>query len=152
VTLLWKIAERRETLSQDLAAVEWGSEYLQAAPTIAVDMEDGADRWRAFGELEGYAPRSTAREQGLSLAAAGRVLVHADGVRFVRTGWFHDWARSLDVSAGGNAEIGARMERVGWGRRGRHGRIKATRPGFRESRVWNFFTVAPDWMARWEAE
>jgi hypothetical protein len=102
-------------------------------------------RWAAFSELDRIDPRTVAWEEATSLAHASVVLVHTDGSRFVRTGWFFDYVRAQDLSAGGNADIAIRMERVGWQRRGTHGRIKATRKGFPGQLAWSFFEVPAGW-------
>ncbi len=145
LALLRRISDRRETFTQDQVAIDWGVTYLQSAPVVEVNMRSREDRWRAFSELERHDPYAMAKEQAVSLAHAGRVLRHTDGSRFVRCGWFHSFARTQDVSAGGNADVAARMERVGWQRRGNRGRIKATREGFPGQLQWSFFEVPAGW-------
>jgi hypothetical protein len=145
LALLRRISERRESFTRDQVAVDWGVTYVQSATVIEVDMANREDRWRAFSELERHDPYATGREQGISLAHAGRVLRHTDGSRFVRCGWFHSFARQQDVSAGGNADVAVRMERVGWQRRGTRGRIKSTREGFPGQLQWSFFEIPAGW-------
>ena len=145
VVLLRRISERRESFTRDQVAFEWGASFLQSARALEVDMNNREARWEAFSELERIEPRAAAREQATSLARASAVLMHTDGSRFVRSGWFFDYVRAQDVSAGGNADIATRMERVGWSRRGGIGRIKATRKDFPGQLAWSFFEVPLGW-------
>jgi hypothetical protein len=145
MVLLRAIAEHEETATADDIALEWGTTYLQSAETLTIDMDDQAERWAAFERLERRDPWAEARERPCGLAHAGLVLVHHDGTRFVRTGWFNAFARSQDVNAGGNADIAQRMERVGWRRRGQRGRIKATPVGRPGQLAWSFFVVEKGW-------
>lgn len=145
LVLLRRIAARHESFTKDQLARDWGSVYLQSARTREVNMSDRDARWGAFSELDRIEPRAVARENMTSLAHASVVLVHTDGSRFVRTGWFFDHVRAQDVSAGGNADIATRMERVGWHRRGAHGRIKATRKDFPGQLAWSFFEAPRGW-------
>jgi hypothetical protein len=145
LVLLRAIAEREETASADDIATEWGTTYLQAAEVLAVNMDDQADRWAAFERLNHHDPWVEAKDRGCGLAHAGLVLAHVDDARFVRTGWFSSFARSQDATAGGNADIAQRMERVGWRRRGQRGRVKATRPDFPGQLAWSFFVVEAGW-------
>jgi len=145
VVLLRRISERRESFTRDQVAFEWGASFLQSARALEVDMNNREARWEAFSELERIEPRAAAREQATSLARASAVLMHTDGSRFVRSGWFFDYVRAQDVSAGGNADIATRMERVGWSRRGGIGRIKATRKDFPGQLAWSFFEGPLGW-------
>jgi hypothetical protein len=145
MALLRSISERRESFTADQIAFDWGATYLQSASTLEADMNDREGRWRAFSELERHDPWSVSRERGGTLAHAGKVLVHMGGTRFVRCGWFHSYVRTMDASAGGNADIAQRMERIGWLRRGTRGRIKATRQGFPGQLAWSFFEVPKSW-------
>jgi bifunctional DNA primase/polymerase-like protein/primase-like protein len=147
LVLLRAIAQREETITADDVAIEWGVTYLQSAETLDLDIDDQAARWAAFERLERHDPWALARERACSLAHEGLVLVHDDGTRFVRCGWFHAFARSQDVNAGSNADVAQRMERVGWRRRGKRGRIKATPPGRPGQLAWSFFVVERGWEA-----
>jgi hypothetical protein len=104
------------------------------AETIDIDINDQAQRWRAFEMLAERRPVG----QGCRRApAAGLVLRHRDGSRFVRTLWFERYVKSRDASVS-RTVIGPRMAKVGWERRGKHGDIKATaRP---------FWVVPANWM------
>lgn len=62
----------------------------------------------------------------------------------MRSEWFHRYARSLSPRET-PATVGARMLRVGWERRGREGRIKATAPGRQATLQWAFWVVPAGW-------
>jgi hypothetical protein len=144
VALLRSLAAHEATFTDDEIAAEWGVAYLQDAPVIDVDLDDQRERWGAFATLDRHNPLG-ARASGetASIAAGAPVLRHTTGVRFVRTGWFRAHVRGEDAIASG--ELANRMQRVGWNRRGRHGRMKATRPDFRQTLNWGFYTVPLDW-------
>jgi hypothetical protein len=144
VALMRFLAEHETTFTADEIATDWGVTFLQDAPVIDVDLDDQGQRWAAFAELARHNPLS-ARASGetSSVAAGSPVLRHTGGVRFMRTGWFRAHVRGEDAISSG--ELANRMQRVGWGRRGRHGRMKATRPGFPETLVWAFYSIPVDW-------
>jgi hypothetical protein len=135
VTLLRRIAEHQITFSEDEIARDWGTSYLQTAEALDLDMSDQAQRWAAF--------------EALNRRTEGQLVLrhHDDGTRYVRCGWYRDHIRMHDgaVSA---LDVAHRMERVGWLRRGTHGRIKATCPNRPESLVWTFYEVPDGWEAR----
>ncbi len=144
VALLRALAEHQETFSDDQIAREWGTSYLQAATTDDVDLEDQADRWRAFSSLAHVDP-VTARWRGESpsIAAASIVLVARNGARLVRCRWYRAHVRAEEnVSA---TEVAQRMLRVGWQRRGTTGRIKASRGSQPGQLAWSFYEVAAGW-------
>lgn len=141
LALLRTIAEHYEVITTDDLAVEWGCTYLQAARALDVDMADQADRWRAFSQLAGV---TFGDVRDASIAAASLVLADRTGDRYVRCGWFREHARRDDPTAG-PAEVAHRMERVGWKRRAKSGRIKATRPGHPGVLGWTFYVVPPGW-------
>lgn len=147
LSLLRAVSEHRETVTTDDLAVEWGTTYLQAAMPLDVDMDVQAQRWRAFSHLDGIDPYSTARAEGGTLAANSTVLVHTTGERLVRCGWFRDYVKRDDPTVSPQ-EIGHRMERVGWQRRGRTGRVKASQPGGTGVLAWSFYVVPADWEMR----
>jgi hypothetical protein len=130
VTLLRRIAEHHVSFSEDEIARDWGTSYLQAAEVLDIDISDQAQRWGAFEALN--------RREGQL------VLRHHDGTRYVRCGWYRENVRVHDgtVSA---LDLAHRMERVGWLRRGTHGRIKATCPNRPETLVWTFYEVPAGW-------
>lgn len=147
VVLLRALADHAEVFTDDELAVEWGVSYLQSADVLDVDLGDQAARWAAFTHLKDVDPESRSRAQGIPLAAASVVLRHAgDGTRLVRCGWFYSHARAQDIGVSASI-VAHRMERVGWGRRGAKGRIKATRPGFAETLAWSFYSVPTDWQS-----
>lgn len=144
VALLRALAEHEATLTMDQLSVEWGTAYLQSATTMAVDLNDQASRWEAFCALERMDPIAQARAATTTVAQASVVLRDAEGVRYVRCGWFRAHVRHDDPGASPQ-EIAHRMRRVGWQQRGGQGRIKATRPGHTGQLLWTFYTVPPSW-------
>lgn len=144
VSLLRALAEHEQDFTADEIARDWGSSFLQSAARVELDMNDQAARWEAFCALERSNPPANAREHGNTIAAASTVLVHTDGTRLVRCGWFKEHARAQDVGATAQ-EVAHRMLRVGWQRRGGRGAIKATRPGHRGQLVWTFYSVVAGW-------
>ncbi len=147
VALLRAIGEHHAARTADEHYADLGLAYLQSAAQRPVDMDDQAKRWEAFCDLEKSDPLTDARLREVNVAQASTVLVDSEGARYVRAGWFQMYARREDPSAGPH-EIGQRMVRVGWQRRGKDGRIKATRPGLHGSLVWPFYIVAADWEAQ----
>jgi hypothetical protein len=141
IALTRQLAEHEETLTGDQIAIDWGCSYLQVAEVWDVDLGDQAARWEAFERIAARDPYALARERGISLDAAGLVLRDVDGTRLVRCGWFRGAIRAQDSSIS-PAQLAHRMKRVGWGRR----RVKATRPKFRETRLWEFYAVRADWQ------
>lgn len=131
LVLLRQIAEHVQSTTNDDIAIDWGLSYLEGVEVISLDMTDRRERWGAFKLLE--------------QRWAGTVLEHTDGTRYVRSGWFFDHVRLLDHAAGSRAVIAVRMERVGWVRRGKTGRIKATSLSFPGQLVWSFFEVPAGW-------
>lgn len=144
VALLRAIAKHYSSLSADHFAAEWGSTFLQKAATQDVDMNDQVERWRAFESLRAIEPAVMAQQQGIPVAAACVVLVHTDGARYVRTGWFRAHAKTEDQTVS-PPEIARRMLRVGWRQSGNDGRIKASCPGRPGSLVWTFYVVDAGW-------
>lgn len=150
VVLVRALAERQETISDNGAAIDWGISYLQTAQVIDLDMNDQAERWAAFAllqEREGAAERhndASLEHSENSYAALTTYLRHTDGTAYVRCGWFYHYARRLD-SGLSQEKVGKRMARVGWTKRGKYGRIKASRPGFDDTLAWNFYTVPSGW-------
>jgi hypothetical protein len=130
VTLLRRIAAHQVTFSEDEIARDWGVSYLQAAETLDVDINDQGERWGAFSRLH--------RTEGRG------VLRHRDGSRYVRAGWFCEAVRGHDAAISPH-ELAHRMERIGWGRRGKTGRIKATAPGRSDTLAWSFYMVPAGW-------
>lgn len=144
LALLRKLSEVQLAFDGDEIARAWGIDYLQAAPSIDVDMASQRERWGAFEMLRDVDPvalRNTGEQP--SIAAASPVLRDADGTRYVRTGWFRSHVRAEEsVSA---TEVANRMKRVGWEHRGQSGRVKATRPDFDDALVWTFYSVPAGW-------
>ena len=141
VALIRALAEHHETFTEDEVAVEWGTNYLQAAQVADLDFNDQADRWKAFSALEHIDP--AAGRFGRDIATASFVLRHTTGLRLVRCGWFKAFVRAEDNVTG--PEIAHRMARVGWTRRGSTGRIKASRTGRPGQLAWSFYEVPAGW-------
>lgn len=145
VQLTRLIAERQATMTDNDVAADWGIQFLEVADHITLNMNDQVQRWGAFVALQRIDPWAAAREKISSPAAASKVLVHEDGTRFVRCGWFHSHVRTLEASVS-QQQVAQRMARVGWTRRGDRGRIKATSPGPDGARLaWSFFVVEEGW-------
>jgi hypothetical protein len=144
VALIRAIAEHHATFTADEIAVDWGADYLQAAEILDVEMTDQHTRWRAFSRLAAVQPAVRAAATGCRLSAATVVLRHTDGTRYVRCGWFREAVRAQDANISPQ-QLAQRMERIGWSRRGGHGRIKASRPGGSGQLGWNFYVVSAEW-------
>ena len=147
--LIYRLARHHGTESADDAAREWGSEFLRLAAIGEVDLNDQAERWRGFVNLEHRNPAHDAGDDRSSyaLASASVVLVDTDtGVRIVRAGWFLAYVRREVGGMYSPMTLGTQMERVGWQRRGGEGRVKATCPqDSRRTLQWRFYTVEKGW-------
>lgn len=146
IRLLRFLAEHEEAVTVDQISREWGITYLQSATVHRLDMDDGAARWDAFCALEQNDAITKAKQGAISVAQASTVLQHSNGARFVRCGWFRAHVRQEDSSLSPQ-QIANRMQMVGWGRRGKTGRIKATRPKFGQPLAWSFYVVPAGWEA-----
>lgn len=153
VSLLRDLAVRQAAESARDLAEERALAFVQEAQVLDVDMLDGAERWGAFLRLAGHAdPALEARHKGISIARASLVLRDLQGVRYVRCAWFAKYVRGEDASLS-PTRIAALADQVGWHRRGgdpkksraAQGRIKATRPGFREHLAFSLYEVAAGW-------
>ncbi|MEJ7786983.1 MAG: bifunctional DNA primase/polymerase [Solirubrobacteraceae bacterium] len=149
VALLKRFARHIATMNDDDEAIEWGVNFLQAADTIDVDIDDQGERWAAFCKLDDVDPRRKHAETRVSIAAASVVLRCADGSRLVRTDWFRAFVKSIEARMT-PAQIATMMMRVGWVRRGAKGRWKASRPGLPGQRNMAFWLVPADWEDRGE--
>ena len=147
IRLLRAIADHEHAFTTDDIAREWGTVYLDASAVEDVDLDDQHARWRAFSNLRGLDPANARRAGNTSSIAAGGVVLRTpDGTRFVRAGWFAEHVREGEnVSP---ADIAHRMERVGWQRRGKTGRVKATSPTNGTQIGWNFHIVSAGWEDR----
>jgi hypothetical protein len=123
---------------------EIGRAYLQSATRHDVDLSDQEARWEAFCMLERFDPIASARRDSVTVAQASVVLHDPQGIRYVRCSWLAAQYRREDPTASPQ-DVAHRMQRVGWPRRGRHGRIKATPVGRKGQLAWNFYVVAPGW-------
>ena len=147
IKLLRAIADHEEAFTTDDIAREWGIVYLDGTALEDVNLDDQHARWRAFSNMRGLDPGAARRAGVTPSIAAGSVLLRTpDGTRFVRAGWFAEHVREGEnVSP---ADIAHRMERVGWQRRGKTGRIKATAPTDGRQLGWNFHIVPAGWEDR----
>lgn len=144
LALFTGLAEEVLAYDGDEIAREWGATFLQLAPAIDLDMNDQRERWGAFQALESVDPVSLrAAGETTSIPAGAPVLRHLDGTRYVRTGWMRAYVRAEEAIS--STELANRMQRVGWNRRGRTGRVKATRPDMPGELVWTFYAVPPGW-------
>lgn len=135
VSLVRALAEHEETFTDNNIAADWGVSYLQATETLDLDINDQRQRWDAFNRLGRYP--ATEHTNGM-------VLRHADNSRYVRSGWFLHYVKTTDATIG-PATLTTRMARVGWTKRGKEGRIKASHPDFARCLSWNFWTVPAGW-------
>jgi hypothetical protein len=110
-------------------AWELGAEYLRAAVVAEVKMDDQASRWAAFVALD-----KSKRDDV--------VLVDQTGTRYVRTQWFTEHLRNRS-GPGEPAALTNELERLGWSKAGREGRIKATQPGVPDGPEWVGGQVSP---------
>src|SRR5829696_1464600 len=144
VKLARAIAERTAGATEDDLSTDWGVEYLQAAETLDIDLDDQAQKWAAFERLSRRDPWGHAREHGCTYAAATIVLRAHTGERLVRAEWFMRHVRGFTARETPTT-LAARMMRVGWERRGTRGRIKATAPGRNATLAWAFWIVPAAW-------
>jgi len=96
------------------------------------------------GRLNESDPVARSRELGTSIARQCTVLEDRQGTRYVRCGWFLSFVRAA-AGAYSSEDLARDMQRVGWGRAGKSGRIKATAPGHTRTLGWSFYVVAADW-------
>lgn len=146
VVLVRAMAEHARATNDNDAAEDWGTDYLQTATCLDVDMDDQRQRWEAFSRLRDVAGdverAAISPERGSSYATTTIVLRSHTGARYVRASWFQRYATKQDSTISRQA-VTVRMLRVGWQIRGKSGRIKATCPGRPEELGWNFL-LAPD--------
>ena len=96
VALMRKLGTCEQIESDDARSLDLGREFLQAAEVIDVDMSDQSARWRAFGYLKQLNPAAARLGGPSSIAQECVVLRDADGTRYVRSGWFSDFAKASD--------------------------------------------------------
>lgn len=75
--LVNRLADHRDTLTEENRAADWGISYLQAAQSLTITMSDQRERWAAFQRLEHIDPVSCARADGTSIAVGSLVLEDA---------------------------------------------------------------------------
>ena len=135
VTLLRAIADQQAAVTSDDMSRELGCTFLQSATRHDVDFNDQAARWEAFCMLERFDPIASTRRDPVTIAQAS-VVLHDQGTRYVRCSWFGSHFRRENPTASPQ-EVAHRMQRVGWLRRGREGRIKATPPARKGQLAWS---------------
>ena len=154
---------RARAVSERGRVIELGLELLAAADPEPFRFNDQASRWRAWSMVDDTDPATEtveldggrSRQQAVYGADpyAARVVVPRDedsGDRFVRAGWMQEFARRRGTRHNANALAGL-LEHVGWHRRGREGRIKATEPAGDRTIVMSFYVVPKAWVERHEA-
>jgi len=149
VALVRQYATTVRTMSETDDAIEWGVAFLREAALIDVDLDHQGDRWGNFHALAEIDPRRLHRETGQSIASASRVLRHRDGSRLVSADWFRAYVRSIEPRIT-PAQLAIVMQRVGWVRRGREGRWKATEPNGPGQLNRAFWLVPAGWDDRGE--
>jgi hypothetical protein len=109
-------------------------------------MDNQAERWGWFEKLNETDPLETARAQGGKSVARETIVLEDSrtGDRYVRVSWFGMYVRQ-QASYVSPQELAARMERVGWKKRGGRGQIKATQPGFERTLSHRFYVVEKGW-------
>jgi hypothetical protein len=142
-----RLAKHRAEAADDQASVEWGTEYLRIAPTLAVDLDDQADRWRAFSAVARLNPASHTGEDrsAEALAAASVVLEDAASRRLVRSGWFQAFVKREVGGVYSPQALVTQMERSGWKRPNSQGYIKATPVAGGRPLAFRFYVVPVDW-------
>jgi hypothetical protein len=145
--MIFQLGRHHTESDEDDFAREAGREYLRLAPTQDFDAGDQAERWRAFSALAKLSPARAAGDDRSSAALAQMSLVLVDpaGHRYVRTGWFRDYVKREVGGLYSHSALITQMQRVGWGRPGGEGRIKATSPSDGRSLVWSFYVVDATW-------
>lgn len=147
IALVHKVATHFEGAGRDAAAVDWGSDFLQTADMLPLDIDDQNARWAAFVKLRDTDPVGSARADNASIASRCYVLVDRNGTRYVRCGWMLSYVRAI-VGTRSPQELNVDMERVGWRRPSKSGRIKATSARTGDTLNWAFYTVPMGWESR----
>lgn len=145
---VFQIAQHHESLTEDESARDWGLEYLRLAVTQELDLDDQADRWRAFCALAAVNPARDAGEDRSSAALAANSLVLCDrrtSIMLVRAGWYQQYVRREAGGLYSPGQLSVVMQRVGWQRPGTEGRVHAREPGGHGQRTWAFYRVPADW-------
>lgn len=146
--LVSRLAKHHESESEESIAREWGSEFLRLAPTQDVDLGDQADRWRAFASIESRNPAKDAGDDRSAYTYAQACVVLVDktsGTRLIRCGWLLGYVKREAGSIYSPERLGTLMDRVGWQRSGRDGRVKATSPTLPRTLNWRFYSVPKGW-------
>jgi hypothetical protein len=142
--LVVQLAERRAEMGANEIAREWGLAFLTAADRLDIDLGDQLQRWAAFDRLNRHDPLALARANQTSIAANAVVVHDRHGNRLVHSGWYLSHVRR-DVGPINPAELVNRMARVGWQRRGKRGRVKATNPHHAGVILLPFYIVPAAW-------
>jgi hypothetical protein len=143
--LVRRLAHVQNDVGDNDIARDYGVAFLQAAAVWDVDLESQAERWGAISQLKDRDPVALARENKTTIAASSIVLRDLHERRYVHSGWFHEFVRRDCSGLVGAPELYGRMGRLGWERRGRRGRIKATEPGGSVELQVPMFIVPPGW-------
>ncbi len=128
----------------DADARDWGRTFMELAKVEPVDMDDPADRWRAFCTLN--VPGSPGQVRYGDAPPQPVMLEDAHGWRYVCVGEFWEHCRSYHI---GPAALKTQMLGVGWRRRGERGNIKARQPNGKGQIVRALYLVPPGWEWAW---
>ena len=144
LVLLHDLARHHDEHEAEDRAEELGMDFLRDVEETPVRMDDQADRWRAFAELDA----ATAYVDGHFNPQGAWVLRDTTTrTRYVRTGWFASYARQR--AGPGEATVAMRaMLRIGWRKPNTEGRVKATAPERAATRSFKFFQVPDMWEER----
>jgi hypothetical protein len=140
VALMRSIGQIEETVDADATAEGWGRDFIAVSDVLDVDMDDQLARWAAFAHL-----RDAERNAQVEGSMPRLILRAVDGTLYVRTSWFRAHVRATEDHTVTPAALATAMQRVGWYRPGKKGRVKATRPDFGESDYQSFYLVPPGW-------
>lgn len=138
LTLIHGLADHQRSVEIADRSWELGSEYLKRAADGNFVFDDQESKWTAFSRLDCH---EDARKRG----AADIVLVDTvTGKRYVRTQWFTEYLKPR-TNTGEPDRMMKELERLGWFKPGREGRIKATSPTMPRTLQWAFFVVPKGW-------
>jgi hypothetical protein len=148
VALMRRAGKVEESITEDVIATQWGRDFIEEADVLDVNVDDQGERWSAFKHLRDRDPAGLMRDRGGSFARGCVVLRHIDGSLYVRTSWFRHYVRQVGDHLLSPGALATRMQRVGWVRPGKEGRVKATRPDLPGHDLQAFYIVPPEWDER----
>lgn len=143
--LVTRLAAHDNTVDENEIAEDWGTAWLGAADVWDIDLGDRGQRWGALTGWKDRDPVALSRADHRSVAAHSVDLRNSDGNRYVHSRWFFEFVKRDCSGLLGAPELYGRMCRVGWERRGRRGRIKASNPDGRGELQAPVFIVPAGW-------